>query len=129
MGKVCVYLHVGAESLIKKLLLLTSYLVKYFRVPSLSERTNRLLRNCPLSRPLFINMPSLIPAEHQKRSLISMNVLIVRVRVCECVYLLTFLIREALPRFRELLPLVLCPNPLLPQNPEYTDAQLKRQQS
>ncbi|KAG7222497.1 hypothetical protein INR49_004570 [Caranx melampygus] len=41
------------------------------RVPSLSERTNRLPRNCPLSRPLFINMPSLVPAEDQKRSFIS----------------------------------------------------------
>lgn len=41
-------------------------MVKYFRVPSVSERTNRLLRNCPLSRPLFINMPSLIPAGSQQ---------------------------------------------------------------
>ncbi|KAK0143772.1 hypothetical protein N1851_018026 [Merluccius polli] len=41
-------------------LLLTSDLMKYFRVPSLSDRTNRLLRNCPLSRPIFISMPSLV---------------------------------------------------------------------
>lgn len=45
--------------------MLTSYFVKYLSVPSLSDNTNLLLRNWPLSRPLFINMPSRIPAESQ----------------------------------------------------------------
>lgn len=75
-------------------LLLTSYFVKYFRVPSLSERTNRLLRNCPLSLPLFINMPSLVPAGNQQRAFIIMTVFVhthvhafAQAHVCECAHL------------------------------------------
>lgn len=41
---------------------LTSFLLKYFSAPSLSDNTNFRLRNCPLSRPLFHRNPSRYPA-------------------------------------------------------------------
>lgn len=100
-------------------MMLTSYFVKYFSVPSLSERTNLLLRNCPLSRPLFINMPSLIPTENQQRSPIKMKLFFMNayLNVWLTVRVLTFLICKILPRLRKLLPLILCSDPLLPQHP------------
>ena len=50
-------------------------------------------------------------------------------QVCVNVYVhtRTFLIRKVLPGFRELLPLVLCSNPLLPQHPEHTHEPMKHQ--
>lgn len=43
------------------LCLLTSFLLKYFRAPSLSVSTNFRLKNCPLSRPRFQRRPSRYP--------------------------------------------------------------------